>query len=82
MIAFDTQYDFSSTRSALTIPLVALLLFFFIAQHLVRKRYRKVLPPGPPGLPVLGNVYDIPRTTPWVTYRDLTAKYGASPTPT
>ncbi|KAI0326117.1 cytochrome P450, partial [Cubamyces sp. BRFM 1775] len=33
-------------------------------------------PPGPPGLPLLGNVYDIPRPTPWVTYRDLAAKYG------
>ncbi|KAI0331701.1 cytochrome P450 [Cubamyces sp. BRFM 1775] len=77
MVVFDTQYDFSSTRSALTIPLISLLLLvIFIAQQLVRKRYRKALPPGPPGLPLLGNVYDIPRTTPWVTYRDLTDKYG------
>ncbi|TFK80092.1 cytochrome P450 [Polyporus arcularius HHB13444] len=38
---------------------------------------RLPLPPGPPGLPIVGNLFDIPRTTPWIGYRDMSKKYGS-----
>ncbi|KAI0331709.1 cytochrome P450 [Cubamyces sp. BRFM 1775] len=33
-------------------------------------------PPGPPGLPFIGNVFDIPQECSWVTYRNFAATYG------
>ncbi|KAI0352608.1 CyP450 monooxygenase [Trametes cingulata] len=35
-----------------------------------------MLPPGPPPLPFVGNLFDIPKHKPWRGYRDLCAKYG------
>ena len=52
------------------------LFIVFVVQHLIRKRWRKGLPPGPSGIPLLGNVYDIPQEAPWIAYRDLAAKHG------
>ncbi|KAH9888103.1 CyP450 monooxygenase [Cubamyces lactineus] len=78
MASKDTQHDYSGTRGALAILLVFCQLFLaFVIQRFLRKRWRGAkLPPGPPGLPLLGNVYDIPQDAPWVSYRDLTVKYG------
>ncbi|KAH9888083.1 cytochrome P450 [Cubamyces lactineus] len=33
-------------------------------------------PPGPLGLPFIGNVFDIPQERSWIAYRDLAAAYG------
>ncbi|KAH7923690.1 cytochrome P450 [Leucogyrophana mollusca] len=34
------------------------------------------LPPGPPGIPLLGNVLDINTAEPWLTYTEWREKYG------
>lgn len=34
------------------------------------------LPPGPPGLPIIGNVLDLPKNQEWVQYRNWGRKYG------
>lgn len=33
-------------------------------------------PPGPKGIPLLGNVYDIPPRREWVTYAKWSREYG------
>ena len=35
------------------------------------------LPPGPPPLPILGNLLDLPKDKPWLTYDAWAQKYGA-----
>ncbi|KAH7884301.1 cytochrome P450 [Phlebopus sp. FC_14] len=39
-------------------------------------RTRSPLPPGPPSLPILGNVLDIPSSEPWIAYDKWAKKYG------
>ncbi|KAM5539391.1 hypothetical protein V8D89_006843 [Ganoderma adspersum] len=34
------------------------------------------LPPGPPGLPILGNLFDLPKGSPWHGYKELSRSYG------
>ncbi|KIJ66689.1 hypothetical protein HYDPIDRAFT_85510 [Hydnomerulius pinastri MD-312] len=40
------------------------------------KGTKVALPPGPSGLPILGNILDIPASEPWVAYKCLGEKYG------
>ncbi|OCH88084.1 O-methylsterigmatocystin oxidoreductase [Obba rivulosa] len=55
------------------VSLVSVLLW-----HVKNNAYHRKLPypPGPRGWPVIGNVLDIPVSYPWITYRDLSLKYG------
>ena len=33
-------------------------------------------PPGPPRLPIIGNLLDVPKDAPWSAYADMSKKYG------
>ncbi|KAI0334223.1 CyP450 monooxygenase [Cubamyces sp. BRFM 1775] len=64
-----------TARSALAAVAIVLALLIL----LVFWRYsRRELPPGPPGLPLIGNFYEIPgpHADGHITYADLATKYG------
>jgi hypothetical protein len=61
------------------IDLLAAAMFFYILITLRDRRRRRGLPypPGPPSLPIIGNLLDVPNETPWTKYADISKKYGA-----
>ena len=72
-----------SVLHAVPIPFVVivLVLFVYVRSFLDRKKLRThglPLPPGPKGWPVIGNMFDMQASQPWLAYRDLAVEYGAS----
>ncbi|GAA5824646.1 hypothetical protein JCM11251_005288 [Rhodosporidiobolus azoricus] len=63
---------FASLPTAALTTLVAIAVFF-LARH---RRAKGPLPPGPPGLPLLGNLFDVPKSRPWIKFEEWTREYG------
>ncbi|KAF7369886.1 Cytochrome p450 [Mycena sanguinolenta] len=42
----------------------------------INRRY-KILPPGPKGLPLIGNLLDVPKTQEWLTFIEMSRKYDS-----
>ncbi|KAI0264167.1 cytochrome P450 [Gloeopeniophorella convolvens] len=61
-----------------TLDVVALVLFVFFAILVLKSRSTNnpPVPPGPKPLPLLGNIFDLPREAPWLTYLDWSRKWG------
>lgn len=55
---------------------LAAIVAVAVLYALTGKRSKARLPPGPPGLPVVGNIFDIPKSRPWVKFAEWTEKYG------
>ena len=60
---------------------VVFALFAFLARVYVSARARRRggglrYPPGPRGLPLFGNIFDIPQHSPWETYTQWGKQYG------
>ena len=58
-------------------PLVVLVsgLILWLASTLIKRKKHK-LPPGPRGLPLLGNIFDVPSSFQWLTYQKMGQEYG------
>lgn len=52
------------------------LLAIVLVAGLLTRRKRLPLPPGPPGLPILGNIYDVPKTHEWLAYQQWARDFG------
>ncbi|CAK5282550.1 unnamed protein product [Mycena citricolor] len=53
------------------------LLVAFVVHHVLRRRNAPPLPPGPPGLPIIGNWFEIPEKDEWVWYLALSQRYNS-----
>lgn len=58
--------------------LISGILVFLAFWHYFRKARpsQLPLPPGPKGLPVVGNLFDIPTDKPWLVYDKWFQQYG------
>ena len=71
---------FSSPSLAIAVIVFSVSLIVYSVQKKQIWRARSLgrpLPPGPRPLPIVGNFIHIPKSAPWVGYRDLCTKYGA-----
>ena len=59
--------------------LFILVLFPLLYRYLLtRRRSCSRLPPGPRPYAIVGNLLDVPKDQPWITYREWSKKYGPS----
>jgi len=63
-----------------TLAILATLLGSLVIYYASSKRSLAPLPPGPKKLPVLGNLFNIPRIQPYVAYKALSKQLGMVPT--
>lgn len=62
-----------ATLSTTVLFVVSLLAILYLW---LRKRQDSNLPPGPPRLPILGNLHQAPKEAVWVTYQRWVEQYG------
>ena len=58
----------SSSLDRLDIAVCAVVVVAIVVIYLNQRRNRYPYPPGPKGLPILGNVLDIPEQRQWLAY--------------
>ncbi|KAI0033190.1 cytochrome P450 [Vararia minispora EC-137] len=56
--------------------ILALSAAGFITFHLSSRKPPLSRPPGPPGYPVIGNLFDIPKELPWIQFAKWAKEYG------
>jgi hypothetical protein len=52
------------------------LTAFYLFRRALSKRAIAPLPPGPPGLPLIGNLFDIPDEGAWLAFSQWAKRYG------
>ena len=49
---------------------------YLVGRYVSKRRKRLPLPPGPAGLPILGNVFGLPMKEAWLTYMKWTKRFS------
>ena len=65
----------TGTSSMIYGLIAAILAVCFLGAH-IKKRKRAPLPPGPIGLPIIGNLFELPHSYPWLAYANWAEQYG------
>ncbi|KAI9445943.1 cytochrome P450 [Lactarius indigo] len=55
---------------------LSVFLYILLAFRDHKRRGGFPYPPGPPSWPVIGNLLDVPKLSPWLGYADMSKKYG------
>lgn len=58
-----------------TALLLALVVYFVIHRRILKSSLTHIVPPGPPGYPLIGNVFDIPAQYEWKAYSAWVPRY-------
>jgi hypothetical protein len=69
------MFDFQVVLFFLSLTLATFILKSFLDTRRVNPDALPY-PPGPKPKPIVGNLYDIPAQTPWVTYASWKERYG------
>ncbi|TFY76167.1 hypothetical protein EWM64_g7846 [Hericium alpestre] len=62
--------------SVTTLDVGLAVLGLFLVKHILSRRTAGPYPPGPKGLPVIGNVLDMPKSQGWLTFAKWADEYG------
>ena len=65
--------------SVLVLVLATTFLYGLISLYSylrAQARLRRLMPPSPPGLPILGNTLQVPFNEPWHVFQKWTEEYG------
>ncbi|KAJ7610297.1 cytochrome P450 [Mycena polygramma] len=61
---------------ATTTYVFCLAIIFLVGFYLLKPPTNRRLPPGPKGLPLIGNIYDVPRVASWQVFQQWGQRYG------
>lgn len=75
-MAFAFQVYSSMFATSALLDSLAVLLLIYVVRVLVFGGRPSRSPPGPPGWPFIGNVFDIPTTYQWETFTAWGDKWG------
>ncbi|GAA5997441.1 cytochrome P450 [Rhodotorula paludigena] len=71
--ATSALFTLGSTTTTTLIAAVLGLAVLYLARG---NKAKGPLPPGPPPLPIIGNLLDVPKSRPWVKFAEWTEQYG------
>jgi hypothetical protein len=73
MVAATTSFDMTPSATGVTAAAIAVAFFYYN-----RSKTTNPLPPGPKGIPLLGNYLAVPgpQDEPWVVFDQWSRQYG------
>ncbi|KAH7099929.1 cytochrome P450 [Auriculariales sp. MPI-PUGE-AT-0066] len=64
------------SRDVVVGAVTAVIVVRLLGQWVAARRARRAFPPGPPGMPLIGNVLDMPNVKEWLVYDGWAKKHG------